>query len=242
MNNQIIIFDEDQNEEIVSEIEGLTIKFKGKNNVVKIEKGSIFKSSRMVLSRHCEVNIEKTDKYGIRSLSADLNNYCKLKIGKNFRCVSLRISAQSEENLSVIIGDNCMFATRVLLRPTDGHSIYDVNTKELLNKGEDIIIGNHVWSGLNTLYLKGAEVFDNSIVGANSVVNKKFHEENVVIAGSPARIVKRGVNWTIENPGKYLKKLEESKNPGKVAQIEKADNPGKEVEELKKKRRFWQKF
>jgi len=38
MNNKIILFDEDQNEEIVPQIEGLNITFKGKNNVVRIEK------------------------------------------------------------------------------------------------------------------------------------------------------------------------------------------------------------
>jgi len=115
----------------------------------------------------------------------------------------MRISGQNEENLKVFIGNNCMFGTRVLLRPSDGHIIYDINTGELLNKGEDIIIGNHVWSGVNSVFLKGAKVSDNSVVGANTLVNKKFNEENVILAGVPARIVKHSVNWDRKSPRQY---------------------------------------
>ena len=105
-----------------------------------------------------------------------------------------------------------MFASNVTIRPSDGHSVYDINTKELLNKGDNKIIGNHVWSGLNSIFLKGAKVSDNSIVGANSVINKNFVEENVVIAGNPAKIVKRGVNWDKKGPKLFDKSIEFRKN------------------------------
>jgi len=59
---------------------------------------------------------------------------------------------------------------------------------------------------------KGAKVSDNSIVGANSVINKKFVEENVVIAGNPAKIIKRGVNWDKKSPRLFDKSIEFRKN------------------------------
>jgi len=212
MNNKIILFDKNQNEEIVSQINGLNIIFKGKNNVVRIEKGSVFQSSRLILSKHCEVNIKKTNRYGIRNLVSELFEGCKIEIGENFSCVSLFLHLNDEKGLSVIIGDHCLCATGVRIRPSDGHIIYDINTGELLNRGEDIVIGNHVWMGLNSVFLKGAKVADNSIIGANSLVNKKFYEENVIIAGSPAKIVKRGVNWDRKSPRLYDKPFEIGKN------------------------------
>lgn len=212
MNNKIILFDEDQNEEIVPQIKGLNITFKGKNNVVRIEKGSVFRSSHIVLSNNCKVNIKKTNSYGIRNLSADLCDNCKIEIGKDFSTVSLSILLIDENNLSVFIGDYCMCARNVRIRPSDGHIIYDINTGELLNKGEDVIIGNHVWMGLNCLFLKGVKVSDDTIVGANSLVNKKFYEENVVIAGTPAKIVKRGVNWDRRSPELYDEFIDLKKN------------------------------
>jgi acetyltransferase-like isoleucine patch superfamily enzyme len=193
MNNKIILFDKTQ-EEIVPQIEGLNITFKGKNNVVRIDKGSVFRSCHLILSNNCEVNIKKSHPVGIRRLSVWIFDNCKMNIGKDFSCVSLNIYLTDEKGLSLFIGDHCMCAENVIIRPSDGHIVYDINTSELLNKGEDVVIGNHVWIGLNCIFLKGAKVSDDSIIGANSLVNKKF-EKNVIIAGSPAKIVKRDVNW-----------------------------------------------
>ena len=40
---------------------------------------------------------------------------------------------------------------------------------------------------------------DNISVGANSVVNKDFKEDNVMIAGAPAKIIKRTEPWYIRD-------------------------------------------
>lgn len=65
MDNKIIIFDKNGNEEIVSQIKGLTIIFKGKNSEVMIEEGSTFISSKIILHNNCKINIKKTHKHGI---------------------------------------------------------------------------------------------------------------------------------------------------------------------------------
>ena len=41
--------------------------------------------------------------------------------------------------------------------------------------------------------LKGSEIASNTIVGANSTVSGKFLEDYCVIAGAPARIVKKNL-------------------------------------------------
>ncbi len=233
MDNKIIIFDKDHNEEIVSEIKGLNIIFKGKNSEVMIEDGSTFISSKIVLHNNCRINIKKTNKHGIRNLYAGLLDNCKLKIGKDFSCELLNIHLNDEKNLSVTIGDHCMFALHVRIRPSDGHILHDINTKELLNKGEDVIIGNHVWIGLNCTFLKGAEVSDDTIIGANSLVNKKFDEKNVVIAGSPAKIIKRDVNWDRRSPEIYDEFIELEKKR-KITMDHEIDSPQDEIKNLEK--------
>lgn len=40
-----------------------------------------------------------------------------------------------------------------LIRPSDGHIMYDIRTEELLNKGEDVAIINHVWINLDFIVL-----------------------------------------------------------------------------------------
>ena len=64
-----------------------------------------------------------------------------------------------------------------------------------MNEDKSIIIGNHVWIGCRTLILKGAEIGDGCIVGANNLINKKFNFSQVVLGGNPAKVVKKSVKW-----------------------------------------------
>lgn len=51
-------------------------------------------------------------------------------------------------------------------------------------------IGKNCFIGCNVLILKGSEIGDNCVVGAGAVVSGKF-EADCMIAGNPARIIKR---------------------------------------------------
>jgi acetyltransferase-like isoleucine patch superfamily enzyme len=71
---------------------------------------------------------------------------------------------------------------------TANHNIKDLKTH---TKGEDVIIGENCWIGMNAVILPGVELADKTIVGAGSVVTKSFLETNCTIAGNPAKIIKR---------------------------------------------------
>ena len=45
---------------------------------------------------------------------------------------------------------------------------------------------------------KGVSIKQDTIIGTGSVVTKPFDESNVVIAGTPAKIVKRNVVWDVD--------------------------------------------
>lgn len=52
-----------------------------------------------------------------------------------------------------------------------------------------IKVGNNVFIGFDSLILPGVEIGDNTIVAAGSVVTKSF-DNNVVIGGVPAKVIK----------------------------------------------------
>lgn len=52
-------------------------------------------------------------------------------------------------------------------------------------------IGSYCWIGMGAIILPGVELGDFTVVGAGSVVTKPFPEGYAVIAGNPARLVKR---------------------------------------------------
>ena len=127
---------------------------------------------------------------------------CFVHIGKGTSCNSLVIQL-GESDSKVVIGENCMISFNVEVSCTDTHSIMD-NEGNLTNIGEKIEIGSKVWICKNSVILKNSKVPSNSIVAQGSVVTKKFDEENVVIAGNPAKIVKREVEWSTKRPQQVL--------------------------------------
>lgn len=59
-----------------------------------------------------------------------------------------------------------------------------------VNIAEETIIGDNVYIGPGAKIFGHLRIGDNVSIGANAVVNKSFTEDNIVIAGVPAKIVK----------------------------------------------------
>ena len=119
----------------------------------------------------------------------------KLLIGKNFTCENNLFFFMKGAKQQILIGNDCMLSFNVYIWNTDSHCIYDQTTGKRLNYEKDVIIGNHVWIGRNASIHKGAIIPDGCIVGANSFVTKPFDEKNIILAGTPAKIVRQNVRW-----------------------------------------------
>ncbi|MDA8486280.1 acyltransferase [Pseudomonas resinovorans] len=101
-----------------------------------------------------------------------------------------------DEPASIEIGEDCMLSTNILIRTGDKHSILDMHTGERINPSSDVRIGSRVWIGREVQVLKGSVLHPESVVGACSVVTREFSEGNCVIAGVPARVVRKGTRWS----------------------------------------------
>ncbi|WP_160868280.1 acyltransferase [Pantoea sp. Taur] len=113
-------------------------------------------------------------------------------IGNNTTTQGVYILSRDE---NVTIGENCMFSREIEIRSTDVHKIYDLTTNERVNPAREIIIGNNVWVAARVIISKGATIPNGCVIGASSFVNKAFTEDNTIIAGTPAKVVKRNIRW-----------------------------------------------
>jgi acetyltransferase-like isoleucine patch superfamily enzyme len=68
---------------------------------------------------------------------------------------------------------------------------HDINDLDKHVPAKDVIIGEKCWIGMNSVILPGVTLGKHTIVGAGSVVTKSFPDGNCVIAGNPAKIIKR---------------------------------------------------
>ena len=56
---------------------------------------------------------------------------------------------------------------------------------------EDVRIGDHCWIGMNSVVLPGVVLGNKTIVGAGAVVTRSFPDGNCIIAGVPAKLIKK---------------------------------------------------
>lgn len=127
---------------------------------------------------------------------------CTLKIGKNFTSNGTMIQI-CEDNTEVTIGDDCMFSAEVKLWASDTHTITDMGGT-CINQGRYIHIGDHVWLGYGTSILKNTVIPAGCVCGCQSVVSGRFDLSNSVIAGNPAKVCKKDINWNRKRPQKYI--------------------------------------
>lgn len=89
----------------------------------------------------------------------------------------------------VHIGDYCMIGPNTLIT-TVGHPLNPEGRREKKAYGRPVTIGNDVWIGGNCTILPGVTIGNNVVVAAGAVVTKDV-PDNCVVAGVPARIIKR---------------------------------------------------
>lgn len=91
------------------------------------------------------------------------------------------------------IGNHCLISWDCQFLDDDFHEIAYEGKKEIMSN--NIIISDNVWIGCGVSVLKGTRIGRGSAIAAHSVVRGIFEEENVIIAGNPARIIKRNISW-----------------------------------------------
>jgi len=190
--NYIVVISKNGKKRKVRKISGLNINFYGNNNIVKIyEPIPKFINSKISLYSKNRCEIQSSAK-GIKSLVLNLQMHSRAKIGKDCSIVSADIVV--DYNSAINIGNDCMFSGGIRIWTGDGHMIFD-KEKQNFVMPKNITIGNHVWLGMFSTVLKGANIPDGCIVGAYSVVTKPFGNPDSIICGNPAKTVKNNIYW-----------------------------------------------
>lgn len=158
---------------------------------------SEFQGERSILSVRGRLVILGSASFGPGSrLIVEPNG--KLVIGRNFR-----MNAYSTITCwnSITFGDNCLLSWGIHISDTDYHYTINTDNNSLSPLIGNIYIGNDVWICMRTIILKNTLIPNGCIVGAFSLVNKKFDETYSLIAGNPAVVKKSHVR--LAKKGEY---------------------------------------
>lgn len=87
----------------------------------------------------------------------------------------------------LIIGDHCLMASEIAIRPADGHQIIDLNTRKAVNSATvPVIIEPYCWIGQRASILKNVRIGACSIVSLGAVVAKSCKTFSA-LGGVPAK-------------------------------------------------------
>ena len=185
----------------------------GNNNTVKVEFPIRFQNTTICITNDDNLFSIKKTRHPIRQATFFIEGNNEVIIGQNSqlknRGLYVVLNGNYKKRHKLVLGDNVYIAKDALIRTSDGHTLIDLNTNEPLSEPEDIIIGNNVWITSKCTILKGTVLPDNCIVGACSLVNKKFIENNILIAGTPAKIIRKNVTWSKYDYGEYMRNVKE---------------------------------
>ena len=109
--------------------------------------------------------------------------------GKNItlgRGVFINSGCRFQDQGGITVGDGALIGHNVVIA-TLNHDLAPEKRQSLIPS--PVRIGKNVWIGAGAIILPGVSIGDNSVIGAGSVVTKDV-PENVVAAGSPARVIK----------------------------------------------------
>lgn len=196
--NKILILDAAGNPQDLTKYPKIACDFRGDNSIVVIDNPKNINGAQfnLVIGSGCEIRIGKNFQCYEHLQIYAIAQGSKFTIGDDCWVGGLNVSLRDEPNLEISIGNDCLIGSNCAIRSSDGHTIFDINTREVLNKPGNIVIHDHVWFGRGVEVLKSTEIQSNTVVGMGSVVTKKFSEGNCVLAGRPAKVVKSGVNWS----------------------------------------------
>lgn len=137
----------------------------------------------------------------------EFNRGAKVTLGKKIRVhsgskikvrrgASLSIGAGTKINYncmivcrqSISIGVKCEFGPGVLVYDHDHDFRAGLEKKEY--KCSDVVIGNRVWIGANTVILRGAVIGDDCVIGAGSVVKGNVPANSILVQKRDNEIIK----------------------------------------------------
>lgn len=169
-----------------------TISFNGNNNVLYCEKDiNVLNSSIRFMGDNSLIYLSKNkNNYPI---NIQIFQSSVVYIGKD-NTMSATVNMDVQEHQNIIIGDECIIGSNTTFKTSDGHLIYDMDSKLRINPSRSIFIGDYVWIGHQSYICKGVIIGSGTIIDNNSHVGSdNILSSNKLYSGNPIRLVKNNV-------------------------------------------------
>ena len=197
------------------------ISFHGDHNEITIHVPDLKKPSRYLknflhsgrikcMGDGNRVDIEVSKFWFRDGLEIEMQKGAFLTIGKDcWIQPDVSIYVHGWNQAGITFGKEVLIGKNSIIRNHDKHTILNLETNSPTNPPESVVLGNHLWMTQHITVLKGTHLSDGCIVANLAVLSKDYSEPNCLIAGIPAKVVKRNISWDKRSYAEYV--LDESK-------------------------------
>lgn len=168
------------------------INFMGKNNILFFEKNSVKLDNSVINFKGDNSVIIIKDSRDVLKLNLTIYSGSIIYLGNNCS-MNNKLEIIASEGKNVVIGDEGLFSSQCLIRTSDAHRIYSIETLKRINEGRSVYIGDHVWLAARVVILKGTRIHSGSVIGSDAVVAGKEILSNSIWAGNPAKEIKNNI-------------------------------------------------
>lgn len=168
------------------------IVFEGENNILFFEETPLtFVKSEIIFKGNNSLVYISKSAFPLK-LSISIYNNSVIFVDDNISMNNnLQIIASEEKN--VFIGKESLISSSVIIRTSDAHRIFSIETMKRINQGKSVFIGDHVWLAARVVLLKNSRIHSGSIIGSDAVLTGKEVMSNSIWGGVPAKCIEKGV-------------------------------------------------
>lgn len=131
-----------------------------------------------------------------------IGNACAVSVGKN-AILEVESGFCATADVHIVcrkhthIGRNVLIGWSVFIMDTNFHRLKDKNGAFTDEGYSDVVIGDDNWLASGCKILQDTRTPANVVVAANAVLNRDYTDlgRNVLIGGTPAKLLKRDVYW-----------------------------------------------
>lgn len=174
-----------------------------------------------IKAKASKISLKNENNFLYLGRNCTLNNIGAVILGRNdFIIVGESVSVtghntwstgfnSGKDNNGLIIGDHCLIASEIIIRPGDGHLVIDTNTGQQLNVShKPIVIEPYCWIAQRAAILKNVRIGACSIISLGAVVTKSCNRFSL-LSGVPAKAVPLGGKMWLRGPGKEAKAIQQ---------------------------------
>lgn len=94
----------------------------------------------------------------------------------------------------VVLGEDVMLGRNIIIYDSDFHQLQN-DCGIPINDAKEVVIENHVWLTSNVTVLKGVRIGQDSLITAQTVVNKNMPEHAIIAGRANGTCIRDEVNW-----------------------------------------------